>query len=269
MSLTINNAPFGPRRAGSFNFDTGALRPHTLYFEESAKRVRAVFNGETVADSRRAALLHETAMLPVYYFPEEDLRADLLRPSEHTTHCPFKGDADYRSVVVGDGVAENAVWSYPEPAPGEFFAPLAGYAAIYFGAMDHWYEEDEEVLVHPRDPYTRIEVLDSSRHVRVSVGGEVVSESSRPRILFETGLPPRYYLPADDVRTDLLSPSQTVTRCPYKGEASYHTLEGGSSGRVEDVAWTYPEPLPEAGKVAGYLCFVPDKVQTKVDGQPL
>ena len=270
MSLTINNAPFGPRRAGAFNFDTGALQPHTLYFEESPKRVRAEFNGETIADSRRAALLHETAMLPVYYFPEEDLRAGFLHQSEHTTHCPFKGDAEYRSVVVGDRVAEDAVWSYPEPSPGEFFAPLSGYAAIYFGAMDRWYEEDEEIVVHPRDPYTRIEVLESSRRVRVTAGGETVAESSRPKILFETGLPPRYYLPPEDVRTDLLSASDTVTRCPYKGEASYYTLEGGAAGSVvEDVAWTYPEPRPEAGKVAGHLCFAPGKVTTEVDGEDL
>ena len=110
------------------------LKAHTLYFEDSPKRVRAVFNGETVVDSRRTKLLHETGLLPVYYFPEEDLRHDLLEPTDHWTHCPFKGDASYRSVRVGDRVAENAVWSYPEPEG--HFAPLKGYAAFYWNRMD-------------------------------------------------------------------------------------------------------------------------------------
>lgn len=269
MSLTINNAPFGPRRAGSFNFDTGALKPHTLYMEESQKRVRAVFGGQTIADSRRAALLHETAMLPVYYFPEEDLNSDLLRASEHTTYCPFKGEASYRSVVVGEKVAENAVWSYPDPTRATFepgMPPLTGYAAIYFGAMDHWYEEDEEIFVHPRDPYTRIEVLESSRHVRVSVAEETVARTQRPKILYETGLPPRYYLPPEDVSTELLTESETRTACPYKGEAAYYSVEAGGR-RFEDAAFSYPDPKPEAQKVADHLCFLGEDVTVEVDGE--
>jgi uncharacterized protein (DUF427 family) len=158
MTLTIGTGPFG-KEHGDFNFDTGVLKAYTLYFEGSPKRVRAVFGGETVADSRRAKLLHETGLLPVYYFPEEDLNHDLLEWTDHSTHCPFKGDASYRSVRVGDRVAENAVWSYPEP---DHFAPLKGYAAFYWRKLDHWYEEDEEVFVHPRDPYHRVDVLPSS-----------------------------------------------------------------------------------------------------------
>ncbi len=134
MALTLGSGPFGKHSNGKFNFDTSVLKPHTLYFEDSPKRVRAIFNGETVADSRRVKLMHETGHLPVYYFPEEDIREDLLERTNHTTHCPFKGDASYRSVRVGDRVAENAVWNYPEPE--EHFAPLAGYAAFYANKMD-------------------------------------------------------------------------------------------------------------------------------------
>ncbi len=115
MTLTIGTGPFGNQSKGAFNFDTGVLQPHTLYFEESPKRVRVMVGGETVADSRRAKLLHETGLLPIYYFPEDDVRLDLLEDSDHTTHCPFKGDASYWSVRAGDQVAENAVWGYPEP----------------------------------------------------------------------------------------------------------------------------------------------------------
>ena len=130
MALAKGTGPFGERSGGTFNFEVKPPKGHALYFEDSPKRVRAVFNGETVAASRRVKILHETGYLPVYYFPEEDLRGDLLEPSDHTTHCPFKGDASYWSVRVGDRVAENAVWSYPEPL--KTAPPIAGYAAFYW-----------------------------------------------------------------------------------------------------------------------------------------
>src|SRR5919202_165069 len=191
MTLTIGTGPFGKQSNGMFNFDTGVLQPHTLYFKDSPRRVRVMFNGETIADSKRVKLLHETGHLPVYYFPKEDVRMDLLEESDHTTHCPFKGDASYWSVKVGDRVAENAVWGYPEPL--EDAPPISGYVAFYHGAMDKWLEEDEEIIGHPRDPYHRVDVLNSSRHVRAIVNGEVVAETYQPKILFETSLPPAYY----------------------------------------------------------------------------
>lgn len=126
MTLTIGTGPFGPQTAGTFNF-TRAGPAHVLYFEDSPRRVRAELNGETVADSQRVRLLHETGLLPVYYFPRDDVRMEFLVPSDHTTHCPFKGDASYFSVKVGDRVAENAVWYYPEPI--ESCPPIAGYVA--------------------------------------------------------------------------------------------------------------------------------------------
>ncbi len=264
MSLTVGTGPFGPRNSGTFNFDTGVLEEHTLYLQESPKRVRATFGGETVVDSRRAKLLHETKHLPVYYFPEEDVRTDLLVESEHATHCPFKGDASYRSVKVGEKVAEDAVWGYPEPLGS---SPIpADHVALHWHAMDHWFEEDEEVFVHARDPYTRIDVLDSSRRVRVLVDGEVVAETERPRILLETGLPVRYYVPPEDVRTELLVPSDTRTQCPYKGDASYWSAEVGG-GLAEDVAWSYPDPRRDAQRVVDHLCFLGERVEFEIDGE--
>jgi uncharacterized protein (DUF427 family) len=264
MTLTIGTGPFGEQSTGTFNFDTGVLRPHTLYLEDSPRRVRVVLGGETVADSKRAKLLHETGHLPVYYFPEADVRVDLLEESDHTTYCPFKGDASYWSVKVDDKVAENAVWSYPEPI--DSCPPIAGYLAFYWRMMDHWYEEEEEVFVHPRDPYHRIDVLDSSRHVKVRVNGEVVAETQRPKILFETGLPPRYYIPPEDVREDVLVESEKTTQCPYKGVASYWSVEAGGE-RVENLIWYYPEPIPEAAKIKGRLAFFNEKVDLEVDGE--
>lgn len=264
MALTKGTGPFGEKRNGTFNFDTSVLKAHTLYFEDCPKRVRAVFNGETVADSRRVKILHETGHLPVYYFPEEDLRRDLLEASEHTTHCPFKGDASYWSVRVGKRVAENAVWSYPEPIDSA--PPLAGYAAFYWRKMDKWLEEDEETIGHPHDPYHRVDVLESSRHVKAVVNGVVVAETERPKILFETGLPPRYYFLPEDVYTEFLVESETKTVCPYKGVASHWSAEVDDA-HVEDSAWQYPEALPEATKVEGHFSFYVDKAELEVDGE--
>jgi uncharacterized protein (DUF427 family) len=264
MTLTIGTGPFGDQGDKSFNFEVRAPSDHLLYFEDSPRRVRVVFGGETVADSRRAKLLHEAGLLPVYYFPIEDVRMELLEESDHTTHCPYKGDASYWSVRAGVRVAENAVWSYLEPIDSA--PPIAGYLAFYWRKMDHWYEEDEEVFVHPRDPYHRVDVLESSRHIKVSVGGEVVAETQHPIILFETGLPPRYYMPPEDVRREALLESEKTTQCPYKGVASYWSVEAGGE-RVEDLVWYYPEPIPEAAKIKGHLTFFNEKVDLEVDGE--
>jgi uncharacterized protein (DUF427 family) len=264
MTLTIGTGPFGEQSNGTFNFDTGVLREHTLYLEDSPRRVRVTLGGETVADSRRVKLLHETGHLPVYYFPEEDVRMDLLEESDHTTYCPFKGDASYWSVRVGDKVAENAVWGYPEPIDSA--PPLTGYVAFYWNKMDAWYEEREQVFVHPRDPYHRVDILDSDRHVKVQLNGEVVAETDRPKVLFETGLPPRYYIPPEDVRMEMLTPTEKETQCPYKGVASYWSVEAGGE-RVENLVWSYRDPIPEAAKIKGLLCFFNEKVDLEVDGE--
>jgi uncharacterized protein (DUF427 family) len=264
MTLTIGTGPFGDQGEKTFNFEVEAPRNHVLYFEDSPRRVRAVFGGETVADSRRVKLMHEKGYLPVYYFPRSDVRMDLLEATDHTTHCPFKGEASYWSVKVGDRVAENAVWGYPEPIASA--PPLADYLAFYWRMMDHWYEEDEEVFVHPRDPYHRVDVLESSRHVKVRVNGEVVAETDHPKVLFETGLPPRYYIPPEDVRKEALVPSDKQTQCPYKGVAAYYSVEAGGE-QVEDLIWYYSEPIPEAAKIKGHLAFFNEKVDLEVDGE--
>ncbi len=261
MALTLGKGPFGKESTGRFNFEVTAPEGHVLYLEDTEKRVRAVFNGETVADSRRVKILHETGHLPVYYFPEEDLRHDLLEGTAHTTHCPFKGDASYRSVRVGDRVAEDVVWHYESPMSSA--SPIKGYAAFYGDGMDRWLEEDEETIGHPHDPYHRVDVLQSSQHVKVTANGVVVAETDHPKLLFETGLPVRYYIPQEDVKTDGFILSKTQTVCPYKGIASYRSLDVGGE-KIEDAVWYYPEPLPEAGKVRDHLCFYDGKVNIEV-----
>ncbi len=262
MALTMGTGPFGTQAGGIFNFEVTTGR--VLYFEDSPRWVRVVFNGETIADSRRAKLLHETGHLPVYYFPERDVRRDLLTPTDHNTHCPVKGEARYWSIVVGDRTAENAVWSYPEPIEGA--PPLAGHYAFYWKRVDQWLEEDEEVFVHPRDPYHRIDAIPSSRHVTVSLNDELLAESRRPTLLFETGLPARYYLPQEDVRRHLLVPSESHSRCPYKGLASYWSVQAGDE-LASDLAWSYPQPNAAVARIAGLICFYNERIDLTVDGQ--
>jgi uncharacterized protein (DUF427 family) len=259
MTLTVGKGPFGHTPAGSFNFEL-PRREGIIYFDPSPRRMRAIFNGETVVDSRHAYLLHEQKHLPVFYFPKEEVRMDLLEQTEHSTRCPFKGDACYWSVRVGDRVAENAAWGYPEPIPDA--PPLADYVAFYWDRMDEWLEEDEPAIVHARDPYHRIDVLDTSRHVRVIVDGQEVADTTRARALFETGLPTRWYIPREDVRMDLLEATDTSTGCAYKGYASYWSV-----GDEQDVVWSYADPRPEVERLRDYLAFFNERVDIEVDGE--
>ncbi|HZQ29004.1 MAG TPA: DUF427 domain-containing protein [Acidimicrobiales bacterium] len=229
--------------------------------EPGAKRVRAWLGGELVVDTIRPMLVWEGPGYPAYYLPAADVRMELLIPTAGTKHSPDRGDAVVFDVKGGTKVAEGGAWQYAESPVDE----LRGLVRFDWAAMDHWFEEDEEVFVHPRSPYTRVDILPSSRRVRVELGGVVVAESTRPWLLFETGLPTRYYLPLVDVRMDLLRPSGTHTSCPYKGTASYWSVEAGGQ-LFEDVAWYYPTPLPESERVAGLVSFFNEKVDLYVDG---
>jgi len=220
--------------------------------------------GETVADSTRVLILREARHAPGYYFPIEDVRQDLMKPTGHRTHCPHKGDCSYWTLNAGAGQAENAVWAYQDPNPD--VAAIKGHVAFYWDKMDAWYEEDEQIFVHARDPYVRIDILDSSRPVAVVLGGETVAETERARFLFETGSLVRYYIPPEDVRMDLLTPTDLVTRCPYKGEASYWTARAGGQ-EFENIVWGYENPVAEAARIKGYLCFYNEKADAiLVDG---
>lgn len=180
--------------------------------EPCRKRVRTYLAGHVVADTRHPLLVWEIAYYPTYYFPLADVLAELA-PTGRSLPSRKRGPAEIFDVRIGGATAPSAARCYPSSP----FELLRGYARLAWSAMDEWLEEDEPVYTHPRDPYRRVDILASSRFVHVVIQGVPVAESARPHILFETGLPPRYYLPLSDVRTKLLRPSATQTRCPYKG----------------------------------------------------
>jgi uncharacterized protein (DUF427 family) len=232
-------------------------RPFT---EPTARRIRVRLGGSLVADSTRARLLvqYGTGSLPTYYVPREDVAHGVLSN-------PHTGRARQQvwDVAVGNKRAEAAAWEHPDPSGA--LAALAGHVTFSWRQLE-WYEEDERAQVHARDPYKRVDTLRSSRRVQVYLEGEKIADSIRPLMLFETHLPVRYYLPADDVRTNLLEASDTVTSCPYKGEARYWSVLVGQS-LVPDVVWSYPDPIPEVPKIRDLFCFYNEKVDLVVDGQ--
>jgi uncharacterized protein (DUF427 family) len=264
MGMMTATGPLSPKPAGQFNF--APPEPgRALYLEPTPKRIRAIVDGEAIADSRRALLLQESGLQPIYYFPPDDVRTDLFEATDKHTHCPKKGDASYYSIRLGDRVVENAAWYYPEPLDGA--PPIKDLIAFYWDRIDQWFEEDEEVFGHARDPYHRIDTRRSARHVRVSREGELLAESTRAIALFESNLPVRWYLPVDDVLAPL-EPSETHTICPYKGTASYYSVRLPDGTLEEDLAWYYPDTLPEAAQVAGLVCFYNERVDLELDGDP-
>lgn len=259
MSLTKGTGPFGDRPAGTFNVEAD-LPEHVLYLERTPRRVRVLLHGDLVADSEQVRLLHPPGRTPTYLFRREHVRTELFTPSTRRESDPGMGLRTYWSVQAGQHTAPDAAYAWEQPPQSA--AAIAGLIAFDWDSLNV-FEEDEEVFVHPRDPYTRIDVLRSSRRVRVVVAGTVVAESGRPRMLLESGLPVRWYLPREDVRMDLLEPSSTTTRCPYKGTAQYWSVRLGDRHDV-DLVWSYPEPFHDAEAVRGLLCFPQERVQVEV-----
>ncbi len=257
MSLTLGTGPLGGSPGGAFNFDlAGAAPPHRIYFADFLPRVRAVIAGRTVLDTVRAKLLYETAIPPRLYAPLEDFDSAVLSRTEHSTHCPFKGDASYWSVSANGSARENALWAYESPLAEA--AWLDGYGSLYHEHADEWWAEDERVTSHFRDPFHRIDVLPSSRPVRVTAGGEVLAESRRAALLIETGLPAIAYVPRADVSVSV-EPADKRAVCPYKGEARYWNVGG-----TDDAAWSYEYPRPEATGIAGRLAFDTELVDVQI-----
>jgi uncharacterized protein (DUF427 family) len=233
-----------------------------LAAELSPRRVRVELAGETVASSRQAMLFRERGRTPLYYFPRADVRMDLLTPIDEIVDDPNKGGARYFDVAAGGRVAERAAYIYTEPHAQ--WPERPDYVAFVWDRMDHWYEENTEVFKHARDPYHRVDAMPGDRHVRIVVSGQTVAETHRPHVLFETNHPVRYYIPAEDIRMDLMEATPLHSVCPYKGQASYWKLKDGD----QEIAWAYLDPIAECPRIKGLVAFYNERVdEVWVDGE--
>lgn len=236
-------------------------------------RLRGLVGGVDVIDTRGALLVWEPRRVtPAYAVPVEDVEgvvehAGAPRALTHgessrpvlDPSVPFDAHT-----VLGEALRIHTTAGVPVDAFRIEDPQLEGFVVVDFDGLD-WFEEETPQLAHPRDPYHRIDTHPTTRRVRISVDGETVAESTRAVALFESGLPPRFYLPAEDVRADLLEPSETTTRCAYKGVASYWHLrvEGALH---EDLAWTYEEPSDDGRAIRGLICFFNERVDLEMDG---
>jgi uncharacterized protein (DUF427 family) len=256
MSLTHAPGPLAGR-PGNANYAIEGPQ-HRLLATPLPRRIRGELGGAVVIDTEGAFLLHETGLKPQLYVPLADVPADVLSRTDHTTHCPFKGDASYRSITVGDRVAENALWVYDEPLDPASW--LDGYAGVYLERLDRWRDEDDEVTAFP-DPYHRVDVRRTRRRVEVRARGEVVASTTEALLLSETALGNRYYLPTEAVSAQLRGPTETTSFCPYKGTATYWTLVLADGTELPDAVWSYEDPFPECSPVAGYVSFWGEDVE--------
>jgi uncharacterized protein (DUF427 family) len=244
--------------------DYPAMIATVNHVEPVPRRIRAFLGGEKVLDTTRALYVWEWPYYPQYYIPLADVRRDLLIPEGHTQQTG-RGVTEPHEVRAGGVHRPHAARLLTSSAIGG----LTGTVRFDWAALDAWFEEDEQVFVHPRNPYVRVDALRSNRPVRVEVEGVVVADSRSPVMVFETGLPTRYYLSRTDVDFGHLIPTDTVTACPYKGNTSgsWSIRAGGTVHR--DLAWSYDFPSRQLLPIAGMVAFYNEKVDIFLDGQQL
>jgi len=231
--------------------------PHPGYSENSPKRVRVLFNKTWLVDSKKAKLVWEHPFYPVFYFPKSEVSDKYLQPASGEPANDSKA-ATY-DIVVDKKHAEAAAIVHKA-------GDHKDYVKIVLGKMDAWFEEEEQIFVHPKDPYKRVDVLQSARHIRIEVDGVEVGNSTKPRFLYETGLPMRTYIPKTDARMDLFETSDLATGCPYKGVASYYNVTLPSDEKKDNIVWWYRSPNIEVAQITGFVAFYDEKVDVWIDG---
>jgi uncharacterized protein (DUF427 family) len=231
------------------------------HVEPVPRRVRALLGGQTVLDTSAARYVWEWPFYPQFYVPIADVAPGVL-VDEGVDKRRRIGPVRQYGLTAGAHSRPAAAWA---PTSGE----LEGTVHLEWSALDAWFEEDEQVFVHPRNPYTRVDALRSTRAVRVELDGMLLAESSSPVLVFETGLPTRYYLPRPALHLDVLEPSDTVSECPYKGRTSaYWSVRIGDAVH-RDLAWSYDFPTRQLLPIAGLVAFYNEKVDITLDGEPL
>jgi uncharacterized protein (DUF427 family) len=260
MGLSWQQGPLGRNPNGRFLVPGMPVR--VLYAEPLRRRLRAVLGGRTVVQSDDAVLLFEPGRYPVAYFPLADFAAGALRPIDHRSEHADLGETVWFEVVGDTRSAARGAWQHVA-LPGHA-AILDGMVALAWRAMDGFYEEDERILGHAADPYHRIDIRRTSRHLVVRAGGRVIADTTAPLVLYESGFAARWYVPRADVAADALTAAEAQTFCPYKGIASYYDIDG-----VQNAAWSYRSPLDEMAAIGDLVSFEPDRVEVTLDGERL
>jgi uncharacterized protein (DUF427 family) len=261
MGLSWQQGPLAPGAIGRF-LVPDPLPERLLFAESLRRRMRVRFGGSWIADSEDVVLLHEPGRYPVAYFPLSDITPDVLQPSEHTTRHRDLGPTSWYTVRSGGHGKSRAAWQHTE-LPG-YADDLKGRVAFAWRAMDDFYEEDERIVGHAADPYHRIDIRQTSRHLVVRSGDRVIADTTGPLALFESGFAPRWYVPRADVDESALTPAEGQTFCPYKGLCSYYNI-----GDAHRAAWSYEDAWTEVRRVSGLVSFEPDKIEVSLDGTRL
>lgn len=251
----------GPGAIGQF-LTPEPVPARLLYSEPLPRRMRVVFAGEQIAQSDDVVLLHEPGRYPVAYFPKADVASGILQRSDRTTDHPELGQTAWYAVRAAEQEAARGAWEHT--ALPAFADVMADRVAFAWHAMDAFYEEDERILGHAADAYHRIDIRQTSRHLVVRAAEEVVAETDRPLVLYESGFAPRWYVPREDVNENLLRAVDRQTFCPYKGLCSYYDV-----GEANRAAWSYPEAYREVERISDLVSFEPDKVTITIDGERL
>jgi uncharacterized protein (DUF427 family) len=262
MGLSWQQGPLGRNPAGAF-LTTSPMPERVLYVEPLRRRMSVEFARRVVAHSDEVVVLFEPARYPVAYFPVADIAEGALHPTDRRTAHADLGDTRWFDVIGDDGrCARRAAWQHVDP-PARARA-LRETVAFAWRAMDTFYEEDERILGHAADPYHRIDIRRTSRHLVVRAGDEVVADTRAPLVLYESGFAPRWYVPRDDVVDDALHPVAAQTFCPYKGLASYYDV-----GEARSAAWSYRAPFEEVTRIADFVSFYVEKLTVTLDGETL
>jgi uncharacterized protein (DUF427 family) len=260
MGLSWQQGPLGRNPNGQFLVP--GMPQRVLYAEPLRRRLRAELGGRTVVQSDDAVLLFEPGRYPVAYFPLADFADGVLRPTGHRSEHRDLGETAWFEVVAGTRRAARGAWQHVA-LPGHA-AILDGRVAPAWRAMDGFYEEDDRILGHAADPYHRIDIRRSSRHLVVRAGDRVVADSTEPLVLYESGFAPRWYVPRADVVAEALTAADVQTFCPYKGVASYYDVDD-----AHHAAWSYRAPLDDMAAIGDLVSFEPDRVEVTLDGERL
>jgi uncharacterized protein (DUF427 family) len=261
MGLAWQQGPLAPSALGVF-LAAEPLPERLLYAEPLRRRMSVMFGGARIARSDDVVILHEPGRYPVAYFPQADITEAVLSDAQRTTDHPELGATAWYAVRDGEHEASRGAWEHTHLP--DFASILAGRVAFAWHAMDAFYEEDERILGHAADAYHRIDIRQTSRHLVVRAGDEVVAETRRPLVLYESGFAPRWYVPREDLNQQHLTPVSRQTFCPYKGLCDYYDI-----GEARRAAWSYRDAYREVDRIDDLVSFEPDKVTVTIDGQRL